>query len=48
MALARLPFVIVELPGTDYFDDGRVDERPTTRPARGGLRKVRAPRKGQS
>jgi hypothetical protein len=46
--LARFPFTIVELPGTDVFEAGRVDERPTTRPAKGGFRKVRGPRKGQS
>jgi hypothetical protein len=48
MNLARLPFMIVELPATDVFEAGRVDERPTTRPAKGGFRKVRGPRKGQS
>jgi hypothetical protein len=48
MQLARFPFMIVELPGTDVFEAGRVDERPTTRPAKGGFRKVRGPRKGQS
>ena len=48
MQLARSPFTIIELPVTDVFDAGRVDERPTTRPARGGFRKVRGPRKGTS
>jgi hypothetical protein len=48
MQLARFPFTIVELPGTDVFDAGLVDERPTARPAKGGFRKVRGPRKGES
>ena len=37
MQLARFPFTIVELPGTDVFDAGRVDERPTTAPRQGRL-----------
>ena len=45
MRLARFPFTIVELPATDVFDAGLVDERPTTRPAKGGFRKVRGPRR---
>ena len=48
MHLARLPFMIVELPGTDVFEPGRVDERPTTRPGKGGFRTVRGTRKEKS
>jgi hypothetical protein len=48
MQLARFPFTIIELADTDVFDAGRVDERPTTRPAKGGFRKVRRPRKAKS
>ena len=48
MPLVRLPFTIIELPGSDAYDLGRIDEHPPTRPGKGGSRKVRAPRKGRS
>jgi hypothetical protein len=48
MPLVRLPFTIVELPGSDAYDVGRLDERPPTRPGKGGSRKVRGLWKGQS
>jgi hypothetical protein len=46
MPLVRLPFTIVEFPGSDAYDVGRVDERPSARPGKGELRKVRKPRRG--
>jgi hypothetical protein len=48
MQLVRLPFTISELPGSDAYDMGRLDEHPPTRPGKGESRKVRGPRKGQS
>jgi len=44
MALVRLPFTIVELPGSDAYDIGRLDERPGMRRGKSESRTVRRPR----
>jgi hypothetical protein len=46
MPLVRLPFTIVELPGSDAYDLDRLDERPSGRHGKGESRKVRRPRRG--